>query len=494
MLKNYLKITYRNLIKTKLFSTINILGLSIGLTTCLLILHYVNFERSYDQIHKDINNIYRLRYERISENGSAVRFASCTPPAGALIRDRFPEVDKLARIFRYRGVVVSHEDTKFTEERVFHAEPDFVDIFDFNFLEGDPKKALGSVDNALISQSTARKYFGSDDPIGKILKVDQETSYQVAGIFEDIPKNSHLKFDFLLSFENFDKSSGPDYMENWGHTGMFTYLILKKDADLEEFNNKIKTLIETEFGEALKYYNMVMELPLQPIKDIHLTSHYMQEFEVNGDSNAVNFLFIIALFIIVIAWVNYINLSTARSLTRAREVGLRKTVGGSRGQLMFQFFIETIVINLISLFTALVLLHLSLPFFSQLTGIPLSFQFWEQPWVWVALPVLFLVGIFLSGLYPIFKLSSFEPITTLRGKIGISIKGISFRKSLVVFQYVMALALITGTLTVYSQIDFMQNQNLGFNIDQTLVVKAPRVKDSTFGEKIITFKEQPTGK
>jgi len=488
MLRNYLKIAYRNLIKTKLFSAINILGLSIGMAACLLILHYVNFEKSYDQLHSNIDQIYRLRYERISENGSAVRFASCTPPAGALIRERFPEVDKLARVFRYRGVVVSHQDVKFTEERVFHAEPEFIDIFDFNFIEGDAKKALGSVDNALISQSVAKKYFGNIDPIGKILKVDQKTTYQVAGIFEDIPKNSHIKFDFLLSFENFDKSSGPDYMENWGHTGMFTYLILKPDADLSEFNKKIKLLIDAEFGEALKYYNMVMELPLQPVRDIHLASHFMQEFEVNGDRNAVNFLFIIALFIIVIAWVNYINLSTARSLTRAREVGLRKTVGGSRQQLMTQFLIETFVINLISLSMALILLQLSLPFFSNLTGIPLSFQFWEQPWVWVALPSLFFIGIILSGLYPVFKLSSFDPIATLRGKIGTSQRGISFRKSLVVFQYVMALALITGTLTVYNQINYLQNQKLGFAIDQTLVVKAPRVQDENFGEKIITFK------
>jgi putative ABC transport system permease protein len=488
MLKNYLKIAYRNLIKTKLFSAINIFGLSIGMAACLLILHYVNFERSYDQLHSKIDQIYRLRYERISENGSAVRFASCTPPAGALIRERFPEVDKLARVFRYRGVVVSHQDIKFTEERVFHAEPEFVDIFDFKFIKGDPKKALGGVDNALISQSIARKYFGTDDPVGKILKVDQKTAYQVAGIFEDIPKNSHIKFDFLLSFENFDKSSGPDYMENWGHTGMFTYLILKQDADLSEFNRRIAVLIDAEFGEALKYYNMKMLLPLQPVRDIHLISHYMQEFEVNGDGNAVNFLFIIALFIIVIAWVNYINLSTARSLTRAREVGLRKTVGGSRQQLMIQFLIETIVLNLISLLLAIVLLQLSLPFFSQLTGTPLSFQFWVQPWVWAALPALFFVGVLLSGLYPVFKLSSFDPIATLRGKIGTSVKGISFRKSLVVFQYAMAIALITSTLAVYNQINFMQNQTLGFDSNQILVVKAPRVKDETFGEKIITFK------
>jgi putative ABC transport system permease protein len=460
------------------------------MAACLLILHYVNFERSYDQMHSNIDQIFRLRYERISENGSAVRFASCTPPAGALIRERFPEVDKLTRVFRHRGVVVSYQNIKFTEEQVFHVEPEFIDIFDFKFIKGNPKQALGSVDNALISQSIARKYFGNEDPVGKIIKIDQETAYQVTGIFEDVPKNSHIKFDFLLCFENFDKSSGPDYMENWGHTGMFTYLILKPGSSIPEFNNKIKALIDSEFGEALKYYNMVMELPLQPVRDIHLTSHYMQEFETNGDYNAVNFLFIIALFIIIIAWVNYINLSTARSLTRAREVGLRKTVGGSKNQLMFQFLIETTIINLISLIIAAILLQVSLPLFSQLTGVPMSFQFWRQPWVWVALPMLLIIGIFLSGTYPILKLSSFDPITTLRGKIGSTARGIGFRKSLVIFQYIMALALITGTLAVYNQINYMQVQTLGFDNEQILVVKAPRVKDESFGEKINTFKNK----
>jgi len=488
VIKNYFKITFRTLRKTKLFSTINILGLSIGMSACLLILHYVTFENSFDRFHEKVDQTYRLRYERISEDGSAVRFASCTPPAGALIRERFPEVSVLSRIFRYRGVVVSHNDTKFTEERVFHAEPEFLDIFNFQFIEGDPKAALAGVDNALISESMAKKYFGIEDPIGKILKVDQETEYQVTGVFQDIPVNSHIKFDLLLSFENFAKSSGPDYMENWGHTGMYTYLILKPGTDIEGFRKKIADLIESEFGEALRHYKMIMNLPLQPVREIHLTSHYMQEFEANGDKKSVNFLLIIALFIIIIAWVNYINLSTAQSLTRAREVGLRKTVGGSRRQLIIQFFIETIILNGISLFVSLLLIQLSLPFFGQITGIPPTFPFWSQSWVWMILPALFIVGILLSGLYPVLKLSAYHPIATLRGKVGSSTKGISLRKALVVFQYVMALALITSTLTVYSQIEFMRNQELGFDIEQTLIVKAPRVKDEAFGEKIVTFK------
>jgi len=488
MIRNYLKITFRTLKKTKLFSTINILGLSIGMAACLLIIHYVNFENSYDRFHDKVDQIYRLRYERTSEDGSVVRFASCTPPAGGLMRERFPEISILARIFRYRGVVVSYNDIKFTEERVFHAEPEFIDIFDFDFIEGDPKSALAGVDNALISESMSKKYFGAENPIGKILKIDQKTEYQVAGLFKDVPIRSHIKFDFLLSFENFAKSSGPDYMENWGHTGMFTYMILKPGVNITEFKRKIADLVEAEFGEALKYYNMIMELPLQPVRDIHLTSHFMQEFEVNGDEKAVKFLLIIALFIIIIAWVNYVNLSTARSLTRAKEVGLRKTVGGSRKQLMIQFLFETTILNIISVFIALILIQIALPFFCQTIGIPATLPFWDQPWVWILLPALFITGIVLSGLYPVLKLSSFDPISTLRGKIGTSTKGISIRKSLVVLQYVMAIALITGTLTVYEQIDFMKNQDLGFEVDQTLVVKAPRVKDEKFGERIVTFK------
>ena len=489
MLQNYLKITLRNIRRYLSYSLINILGLAIGTAACLFILHYVFFEQSYDTFHQNSNQIYRLRYERISEDGSAVRFASCTPPAGQLIRERFPEVRKLARVFRYRGVVVSYQNQKFTEERIFHAEPEFIDIFNFWFIEGDAKKALGGVDQALISRSTARKYFGDQDAIGKILSIDQQTDYQVTGIFEDVPANSHIKFDILLSFENFAKSSGPEYMDNWGHTGMFTYLILQPGTEISVVEEKIEALIESEFGDVLRQYKMKMILPLQALEEIHLNSHFMQEFEINGDREAVNFLFIIALFIIIIAWVNYINLSTARSLTRAKEVGLRKTVGASRQQLMIQFFLETIIVNIIALIIALLIIQFTVPFFIHLTGMPDDISIWQQSWFWIVLPILFMFGVLVSGLYPILRLSSFEPIATLRGKLGTSIRGISIRKTLVVFQYLMALALITGTLTVFNQIKFMQQQDLGFDIDQIMVLKAPRVRDATFAKKIVTFKQ-----
>jgi len=463
------------------------MGLSIGMASCLLILHYVYFEKSYDTFHNNLDRVYRIRLERTSEDGSAVRFASCCPPAGVLIRERYPEVEKLGCIFHYRAVV-SHEDIKFTEEKIYFMESQFFEIFKFNFMEGDPLQGLKEVNKAFISNSTAKKYFGDQNPIRKILSINKRNDYQIIGIFQDIPKNSHIKFDIILPFENLRKLYGPEYMDAWGHTGMYTYVKLKLDTDPLIFENKLRDLVDAEFGSVLKEYNMLFELKLQPVKDIHLTSHYMQEYEVNGNMDTVNFLFLIALFIIIIAWINYINLSTARSLTRAKEVGLRKIVGASRKQIMFQFYIETILLNFISIVIALLIIKIALPYFSQITGIPQDFKIWTQEWFWIGILFLFLGGIFLSGLYPVVAMSSFQPITILRGLLGNSGKGINLRQVLAISQFVLSLALITATLALYQQINFMKNQNLGFTIDQILVLQAPRIRDDSFGDKIVSFK------
>jgi putative ABC transport system permease protein len=489
MFVNYLKTAIRNLVKTKLYSLVNILGLAIGVAACLLILHYVSYEKSYDKFHEAGDRIYRLRYERSDSSGAAVRFASCTPPAAGFIRERYPEVEKIARIQNYQAVV-SFGDRKFTEERMYFAEPDFLDILKFKFIKGDPLNGIREANNAFISQSTARKYFGDQDPMGKTFSVDKKVDYQVAGIFVDIPPNSHLKFDILLSYQNIYLRFGKDVLESWGHTTFFTYLRLKPGTDPQAFENKLVDLVESEAGDLERQYQVVIRLKMQPLYDIHLTSHYMQEYETNGDRDAVNFLFIIALFIILIAWVNYINLSTARSLTRAREVGLRKVVGASRRHLMQQFFSEIILINLAAVFIALVLVQSILPFFTKITGTPAEYTIWQAGWFWTALLIIFLVGVFLSGLYPVAVLTSFKPTVVLRGKLGNSARGINLRKILVIFQFVIALVMIAGTLTVYWQLDYMKNQDLGFDMDQVLVIKAPRIRDAAFKEKFATFKEE----
>jgi putative ABC transport system permease protein len=489
MLGHYFKIAVRNLVNTKSFSLVNILGLAIGVTACLLILHYVSYEKSYDKFHEAGERIYRLRYERSDSSGAAVKFASCTPPAADFIRGKYPEVEKIARIQNYQAVV-SFGDRKFTEEKMYFAEPDFLDILKFEFIKGDPLNGIREANNAFISQSTARKYFGNQDPMGKTFCVDKQVDYQVAGIFADIPQNSHLKFDILLSYKNIYLRFGKDVLESWGHTTFFTYLRLKPGADPQAFENKLVDLVESEAGELQRQYQVVIRLKMQPLHDIHLTSHFMQEYEINGDRDAVNFLFIIAIFIIIMAWVNYINLSTARSFIRAREVGLRKVVGAARRQLTVQFFSEIILVNLAAVLIAFVLVQSFLPFFTQITGTPSDYSIWKASWFWTALLIMFLVGVFLSGLYPVAVMTSFKPTVVLRGKLGNSARGINLRKILVIFQFVIALVLIAGTLAVYWQLDYMKSQDLGFDIDHVLVIKAPRIRDDTYREKFATLKEE----
>lgn len=491
MFLNYLKTAVRNLKRTTLFSSVAILGLAVGMAACLLILHYVNFEKSYDRFHKHSDRIYRLRYERTSEEGQKVRFASCCPPAVDVIRGVYPEVEVIARIFRYRAVVTRKDrNIKFMEERMYFAEPDFFKIFDFAFINGEPLNGIRTANNAFISRSTAVKYFGDADPMGKTFSVDGKVDYAVSGIFEDVPPNSHLKFDILLSYQNLASLFPPEVLQSWGYTGYFTYLRLRSDADPAVFEKKMQDLVRAHANDLMSYYKVLIELKMQPLTDIHLTSHFMQEYEVNGNRTSVNVLLIVALFIILMAWVNYINLSTSRSLTRAREVGLRKVIGASRFQLIFQFLIETCLIYGLALLLAFVLINVFFPFFSRITGTPMGDSLWKTAWFWMFLFVMFLAGIFLSGLYPVFLLSSFKPAVVLRGNLGNKPKGMNLRKGLVVFQFVIALVLITATFSVCRQVIYMKNQDLGFDMEQVMVVNAPRIMDESFKESIISFKEE----
>ncbi len=488
MIRNYFKIALRNFVKYKTYSIINILGLAIGTAACLLILHYVSFERSYDKFHPDSNRIYRLRYERISENGEAVRFASSCPPAALRIRDKFDEVEKIARIFRYKASV-SYDEKKFSEERIYFAEEDFLDILKFDFIEGDPLNGINEPGNAFISRTTALKYYGTEDVVGKTFSLDKKTEFQIVGVFKDIPQNSHLKFDFLLPWKNLLNIFGADYDEAWGHTGSFTYFKVRPGTDPIDLEKKFAKMVDDEIGADLREYKMSMLLPVQSLEEIHLTSHFMQEYEVNGNEDSINLLFVIAIFIIVMAWVNYINLSTARSINRAREVGLRKVVGASRKQLITQFFVETFILNILAILLAIGIVELMNPYFSSITGIPQEFKVWNEPWILSALPLMLLIGVFLSGLYPVLTISAFKPITILRGKYSKSKQGIITRKVLVTFQFVMALALITGTFAILQQISFMKEQDVGFNIDQTLVIKGPRVRGENFESMNESFKQ-----
>jgi len=491
MLLNYLKTALRNIKRNALFSFIAILGLAIGMAACLLILHYVNFEKSYDRFYRDSERIYRLRYERTSDLGQKVQFASCCPPAADVIRGSYPEVEEIARIFRYRAVVSpKDQDIQFREERMYFAESEFFNIFDLTFIAGNPSDRLSKANNAFMSQSTAKKYFGEKDPVGQTITVDGKTDYTITGIFKDVPSNSHLKSDILLSYQNLLLIYGPEVRQSWGHTAFFTYIRLRPDADPDEFEKKMGKLVETHANEMMSFYKVKIELKMQPLTDIHLTSHFMQEYEINGNKSSIDVLLIVAFFIIFMAWVNYINLSTSRSLTRAKEVGLRKVVGASRRQLIAQFFCETFLICTMAITLAFILIIEFLPLFSRVTGTPLVDDLWKTSWFWFTLFGLFLASVILSGFYPVVALSTYMPAAVIRGELGTTPKGMNLRKSLVVFQFVMALVLITSTFSIYNQIGYMKNQKLGFDIEQIIVTNTPRVRYESLKESFTTFKDE----
>jgi putative ABC transport system permease protein len=488
MLKNYLVVAFRSLRRNATASTINILGLAVGMAASLLILHYITFETSYDRFHPNSDRIYRLRYERTDNTGLSVKFASCCPPAAARIRDKYSEVEKIGRMLNTEASV-SYEDKTFLESKIFFAEPDVFQVLMFNFVEGDPSSGLASPNNTFISQSIAKKYFGDQNPVGQSLSFNKKTDYKVVGVFEDIPANSHLKFDFLLPWENLVAVAGPDYTEAWGHTGSYTYLRAAPGVDPRAFESKLQELVVAECP-WLKEYDMTIDLKMQPLTDIHLTSHYMQEYEPNGSRQSVDYLLIIAVFIMIMAWVNFVNLSTAGATGRAKEVGLRKVVGASRKQLAGQFFYELAVTNLLAGLIATVMLTVALPHFNHLVGLPAGYYPWLQGWFWLALGAIMTVGVFLSGLYPVFVLSSFEPVVVLKGFLARTAHGFNLRKVLVVVQFAVATGLIVATITVFRQISFMRSQDVGFAIDQTLVVRAPRVRDpATYGSNVDALKE-----
>lgn len=484
MFKNYLKMAYRISKKNGVFSSINIFGLAIGIAAFLIIFNYVVFETSYDSFHENADNIYRIRNDRIYEDIHD-KSAGCPPAVGPTLKKEFPEVLEFARLYgtAFMNNIVSSipdgegspgspEPVIFNQEKVFYADPSFLRIFSFSMVNGS-EIALDEADTAVISESSALKYFGDQDPMGKIIAVTNDYGsdqlYKITGVFKDIPENSHVKFEFLLSYItliNLNKEAA----YYWGWNAFNTYILLASDADPQDILAKLPQMVEKYKNYSQDYRR---EYVLQPLKQIHLHSHLRFEPEVNGDAKTVAFLIAVAIFILLIAWVNYINLSTARSMMRSKEVGVRKALGSQRFQLIKQFILESFLFNTLAVAIGVAIVAASLPFFSRLSGKPLAFSLWNHVWLWLVLSVI--AGAFLSGIYPAFVLSSYDPIEALARKIRRSGKGVNLRKMLVIFQFSLSIVLIASTLIVYSQLAFIRGQDLGFDMEQTLIVKAPRI-------------------
>src|SRR5690606_38755177 len=412
MLRNYFLIAWRNIRKNKIFSLINILGLSIGIAACLLITQYVMHELSYDNYHTKKDRIFRLKQDRFDKGVLSTEWAYGCSAIGQALKDNFPEVEEYVRM-RQGMEVLSYGDVFFKEEKAYYASEAFFKVFSIPLIKGDPETVLERPQTLVLSRSAARRYFGDEEPVGKTLRMNGQVDFEVTGVFEDVPENSHMKLDVLYSFETIVQWWGEEVRTAWMWDGFWNYILLREGTDPDDFEAKIPALVDRLAGEALKQFDAGMVFHLQRVDDIHLDSHYMGEFEVNGSRSSTYFLGVIALFVILIAWINYVNLSTARSLERAREVGLRKVMGGFRSQLIRQFLMESSFLNVLAFLLALAIVVVALPFFNQLAGRDIGFTLLESPTFWLILVGVLAAGSLLSGLYPAFVLSGYRPVEVL---------------------------------------------------------------------------------
>ncbi|OOG77215.1 ABC transporter permease [Algoriphagus sp. A40] len=487
MFKNYFTSLWRHISKNKVFTFINISGLAIGMLACILITQFVLHELSYDNFLDKKDRIFRIQQDRYDKGVLSTQWAAGAAGIGPDLKANFSEVKAYTRLTN-RAATLSTGDTFFKEEHLYFASEDFFEVFSINLIEGIDSLVLKEPFKMVVSQSLAKKYFGNEDPMGKTLKVNGDLEFEISGVFEDLPVNTHMKIDVLGSFITMEKLSDNQFL-TWDWDGFLTYILLEENIDAKAFEAKLPDFVQKQHGEELKQYNSGIEFHLQPVADIHLDSDYIMEFKANGNRQSVYFLSVVALLIMIIAWINYVNLSTAKSIERAREVGVRKVMGGYRSQLIQQFLTESLFLNIIAVLLAAGLAVLLTPWFSGLTSRELGYQLFLQPVFWLALFVLIISGALMSGLYPAFVLSSFRPVEVLKGKFKNTDNGVWLRKGMVITQFIASITLMVGTFTVYKQLDFMQNQDLGVNIEQTLVLNSPSVTDSTYKQKYQVFKQ-----
>jgi putative ABC transport system permease protein len=482
MLRYDLKTSWRNLSKQKGFAMINIGGLAIGIASFLFLIAYVTFQKSYENFHKNAGNIFRITMDLYRGDEYLMTDCEVYAPFAPLAKERMPEVLDFVRMMNNDNRRIKIGDKQFLDEQSYFADSTAFSVFTFKPLYGSLQHALAKPFEAVLTETAAKRYFGVADARDKLLEADG-SEYVVVAVIEDVPFNTHLKFDFLLSHVSVPVRSGYRYSdENW-ETGNneYTYLLMAPGTDLKSFNQKLVQL-STEFKDEAGGDRFVAE----PISDIHLYSHKTFEPDANGSANVVNAMFVVAFFILALAWVNYINLSTAKALERAREVGGRKVLGSSYGQLISQFLTESLVINVAASALAFVLVRLSLPYFQSISGMP-TLAYFSSELFWYTLSAVVVVGVFFSGLYPAFVLSSFQPVSVLKGRFRNSIHGQWVRKGLVVFQFSSTAVLMICLSVIFYQMKFLKDFDLGMNISQALILNAPEL-DSLYAKRFETFR------
>ena len=491
MIKNYFKIAWRNLKKNKFISFINLFGLTVGLTCCLLITIYILNELSYDRYNKNADNIYRVERTFLNpETGAlSLNLGSIAPPFAPLLQNDFKDIKKITAFLPVGSLPVKYGDKIFNEQNICFADDQLFDVFDFNVTKGNPAKALTNPFSVVLTQEMAKKYFGDEDPLNKVIRFDNKFDCKVTGVYKALPQNAHFHPGALISFSTLKDPAvygEAGLRSNWGNNSFYTYLLLPDHYNPKKLEAQFPAFQNRHIPGGGKYkptdYSI---LSMRKLTDIHLRSHTDSEVEINGDIKRVYIFSAIALFILLIACINYMNLSSARSVLRAKEIGVRKTAGATKRELIAQFLSESVFIAWLAAILAFVLSSIALPWLNQLADETLSISSLLQWEVVIAiLLVPFIVGI-LSGIYPALYLSSFEPVKVLKGIIKKGGGNISFRKALVVFQFTVSIILIVATVIVFQQLNYIRNKSLGFDKSHVITLGY----NSGFDQSYQSFKE-----
>ena len=483
MIRNYIKTAYRSLLKNKGFTFLNVFGLSVGLATCLLIVFYVVDELGFDQYNTKADRIYRLTTDA-KLNGNAGVYTTSEVTWKNILQTSFPEVEKVARLVDKNGLFLSPQkfyvkknNGNILEKNIVFTESSLFDVFTLPMIDGSPSGALDEPNTAVITESTAKKYFNKVNVVGQTLTINDSSVYKITGVIKNIPAQSHFNYDFFLSFSSRPESKS----HSWGYAGLHNYLLLKPGTDVKKLEKAITAIdIKNSYNPSTwTTGDNHLRMKLTPLKDIHLRDADGQYPLANGGNIQYVYIFsLVAIFILLIACVNFMNLSTARSSNRAKEVGVRKVLGSARKYLVAQFLTESVLVTLTSAIIAVFLAWALLPVFNQTADKHLEITAQTFTWLLPALLVIVLVVGFLAGSYPAFYLSAFQPIDVLKGKIAKGFKAGFLRSFLVVFQFSISIFLIIGTLVIYNQLIYIHNKSLGFDRNQVLVIKNTNVLGS----------------
>lgn len=473
MFSNHIKLAWRNISKHRLFSAINIVGLAVGIAVCFIIMLFVQHELSYDRFNTHADNIVRVVFNA-NMNGGKISEASVMAPVAGTLKKEFPEVEESVRILNFGSIKIEYGDKAFKDDQIAFVDPQFFGVFTLPDVEGNARQGLAQPSTVVMTRSTAVKYFGKEEPIGKVIRMQgQQTPFRVVAVVEDVPGNSHYRFDLFASMTGWE----PAKSDSWMYGNFYTYLELKPGTDRHQLEAKLPAIVEKYMGpQILKDMGMTLAqfrtkgnqlgFLLQPLTDIHLHSATNTELEPGGNASYVYIFAVIAVFMLVVACINFINLSTASASTRAREVGVRKVIGSARYQLVMQFLFESLVVTILALGLTFLLVKVLMPAFNELSGKQLVLG--SGPIVQLIVCGL-LVGL-VAGIYPAWYLSSFKPIAVLKGKLKGGNSRFSLRSGLVVFQFFISVGLIVSTIVVYRQMRYIQNKQLGYDKEQLLTI------------------------